>query len=647
MTKPDRGDAARADWEKRLGPRGAADRRAPSPGAAPHGGAPSGVPRGTWPNGTEADSSLAAPGGLRATPGRGHVMLDWEPVPGAAGYLVHRAARPRGPYQPLDHGGGDVLAVPAGPYADTALTGREPAYYAVAAMSSIATAGPLSEPVAAAPDEQATGRVTVTVGRRAVRALPRPWQPMIGSEHLSHLLREDTIGGQVIGRELLAALRIARETFGIRAVRAHGILGDELGVYREDAAGRPVHDFAGVFRVYDPLLAADLRPVVEISFMPRDLARDPGRMVFGYQAVISPPKDWDRWADLVRDLVRQLIGRYGQAEVLDNWSFEVWNEPNLEVFWSGTPEEYFRLYDVTARAIRSVHPGMRIGGPASAASGWIEEFLAHLDASGAPLDFLSTHTYGNSPLDLRPALERHGRGQLPIWWTEWGTTPTHFNRVGDTVFAAAFLLRGMRSALGRVGALSHWVASDHFEELGAPEELFHGGFGLLSVGNLRKPRFWALAALARLGGSELAVDIAGDGAWGLVEALAARGADGRIGVLVWNSTLDQSKMHGDPLLGRRVRLRISTRPGTVYTVTHHRVDAAHSNIVAEWEKMRGTAPWPDGQQWQLLRAADTLAELTPPKTHPAGPGGTTGTGGLELDFTLPMPGISYVELSPG
>jgi xylan 1,4-beta-xylosidase len=463
---------------------------------------------------------------------------------------------------------------------------------------------------------------------------------MIGSEHLSHLLREDTIGGRVIGRELLGALRITRETFGIRAVRAHGILGDELGVYTEDAAGRPVHDFGGVFRVYDQLLAADLRPVVELSFMPRDLAREPGRTVFGYRAGISPPKDWDRWADLVRDLVAQLIGRYGQTEVRQRWSFEVWNEPNLEVFWSGTPEEYFRLYDVTARAIRSVHPGLKIGGPASAASGWIEEFLAHLDASGAPLDFLSTHTYGNSPLDLRPALERHGRAQLPIWWTEWGTTPTHFNRVGDTVFAAAFLLRGMRSALGRVGALSHWVASDHFEELGAPEELFHGGFGLLSVGNLRKPRFWALALLARLGAAELTVDIAGDGAWGLVEALAARGDDGRIGVLVWNSTLDQGKMHGDPLLERRVRLQVSVAAGTAYTVTHHRVDTAHSNIVAAWERMRGTAAWPDDHQWQLLRKANTLDELTRPATFLAGPGG------LELDFTLPMPGVSYVELVP-
>ncbi len=641
MTEPERAAAARADWEKRLGPRGAADRGTAPRGTAGHGTAQDAAAHdGTGQRGSAA-GSLAPPAGLRATPGRGHVTLDWQPVPGAAGYLVHRAARPRGPYRPLDHGGGDVLAVPAGPYADTALDGPERAYYAVAAVSSIAAAGPLSEPVAAAPDERATGRVTVTVGKESVRGLPRPWEPMIGSEHLSHLLREDTVGGQVIGRELLDALRTVRQAFGIRAVRAHGILGDELGVYTEDAAGRPVHDFAGVFRVYDQLLAAGLRPVVELSFMPRDLARDPDRTVFSYRAVISPPKDWDRWADLVRDLVGQLIGRYGEAAVVEHWSFEVWNEPNLEVFWSGTPDEYFRLYDVTAAAIRSVHPDLVIGGPASAASGWIEEFLAHLDASGTPLDFLSTHTYGNSPLDLRPALDRHGRGQLPIWWTEWGTTPTHFNRVGDTVFAAAFLLHGMRSALGRVGALSHWVASDHFEELGAPEELFHGGFGLLSVGNLRKPRFWALALLARLGATELTVDITGDGAWGLVEALAARGEDGRIGVLVWNSTLDQGKMHGDPLLERKIRLQVAAAPGTAYTVTHHRIDAAHSNIVAAWERMRGTADWPDGRQWRVLREANTLAELTRPTIHPA------GSGELELDFTLPMPGVSYVELSPG
>ena len=581
------------------------------------------------------------PSGLRAVPGRGHVMLDWAPVPGAAGYLVHRAARAVGPYQPLDHGGGDVLAVPAGPYADTTGDGGV-AYYAVAAVTDGQSAGPLSAPVAAAPDPAGSGVVTVEVGGEISGELDRPWEPMIGSEHLSYLLRRDRTGGRVIGADLREALRIARDELGVRAVRAHAILGDDLGVYRE---GRG-YDFSGVDRVYDELMGIGLRPVVELSFMPRDLARDPGRTVFSYGAIISPPKDWDRWGDLVGNLAAHLIQRYGAAEVAGHWAFEVWNEPNLDVFWSGTQQEYFRLYDVSARAIKSVHPGLRVGGPASAAADWTRELLAHLDTSGAPLDFLSSHVYGNVPLDLRSALASSGRDGTPVWWTEWGATPTHFNRVGDTVFAAAFLLRGMASALGRVGALSHWVASDHFEELGAPPELFHGGFGLLSVGNLRKPRYWALALLAGMGRHRLGVEVTGDGAGGLVDALAARHDDGRTGILVWNGTLDQGKIAGDARLDREVRLRLRITPGSSYTARHYRIDAEHSNVVTAWEKLRAQAggpdraAWPREGHWRRLREMNTLDELVPPTRV------TAGNGLLELAFELPMPGVSYLELIP-
>jgi xylan 1,4-beta-xylosidase len=444
----------------------------------------------------------------------------------------------------------------------------------------------------------------------------------------------------VIGTELREALRIAHDELGVRAVRAHGILDDDLEVYTE-ADGRAVHDFAGIDRVYDELMEIGLRPVVELSFMPAALARDPAQTVFTYGAIISPPKDWDRWAALVGDLAAHLIQRYGRDEVVSRWAFEVWNEPNLEVFWSGTPEEYFRLYDVSARAVKAVDPGLRVGGPSSAATGWIWELLGHLQDSGAPLDFLSTHVYGNVPLDLRPVLRAFGRSGTPIWWTEWGTTPTHFHHVGDTVFAAAFLLRGMASALGRIDALSHWVASDHFEELGVPPELFHGGFGLLSVGNLRKPRYWALALLARLGGARLPVTVSGDGAGGLVEALAARDEGGRIGILAWNVTLDQSKIGGDPLLNRLVRGRVSVPAGARYTVRHYRIDAGHSNIVPVWERMRGGAPWPTPDQWAELDELNTLDELRPAERAAAG-----GDGMLEFGFDLPMPGVSYLELVP-
>jgi xylan 1,4-beta-xylosidase len=311
------------------------------------------------------------------------------------------------------------------------------------------------------------------------------------------------------------------------------------------------------------------------------------------------------------------------------------------VFWSGTPQEYFRLYDVSARAVKSADPDLRVGGPSSAAAGWIGELLGHLEGSDLPLDFLSTHVYGNVPLDLRPILASFGRPGAPIWWTEWGTTPTHFHHVGDTIFAAAFLLRGMTSALGRIEALSHWVASDHFEELGRPPELFHGGFGLLSVGNLRKPRYWAMSLLSRLGRSRLPVSVRGDGAGGLVEALAARHDDGRIGILAWNVTLDQSKVAGAPLLDRAVRLRVAVPPGAPYTVRHYRIDEEHSNVVPAWERMRGGAPWPTPDQWARLRELNTLDELRPPTQVTADGGGM-----LEFGFELPMPGVSYLELAP-
>lgn len=608
-------EAAKADWEQRIGRRsGEAEQR--------------------------AAVSLSAPRGLGAVPGRAQVTLDWEPVEGASGYLVHRATADEGPYGVVDFGGNDVLAVPHPPFTDTTGTSGEQAWYAVAAVADVGTIGPLSEPVAAASAVEGAAVVTVDVDASTVTgSVRRPWRQMVGSEHLSLMLSRDTCGGRPIGDELRAALRECRERLGVDTVRAHAILGDDLGVYREEG-GRPVHDFSGVDRVYDTLLDIGLRPVVELSFMPRDLASDPDATVFAYEAIISPPKDYERWADLVRELVAHLVERYGLEEVRDRWSFEVWNEANLEVFWSGTPEEYFRLYDVTARAVKDVHPDLWVGGPSSAAAGWVEELLAHIDESGAPLDFVSTHTYGSPPLDLRPILARHDRKDAAIWWTEWGSTPTHFNQVADEAFVATFVLRGMRSAAGRIESLSHWVASDHFEELGRPPALFHGGFGLMTVGNLHKPRFRALELLERLGEEELPAAVDGDGAGGMVEAWAARHPDGRVGVLVWNGTLDQSKAAGDSALDRSVRLRVDGLAQSSYRLRHLRVDSSHSNIAAVWKAMSGGADWPAGAQWHELGEADVLDELEPERELAA----VQGT--VQLDFDLPMPGISLLEFDP-
>lgn len=606
---------ARSDWEQRIGIRS---------GQATTGAAP----------------RLDPPDGLRATPGGAQVTLTWEEVPGAVGYQVYVGDGPEGVVDKLDHAGRDVLSVPHPPYVDTTGVPGEQRWYSVAALSDVAVEGPRSEPVVAAPRED-TGSVEIRIdGRGDAGELERPWRPMIGSEHLSHALSTDTTGGRVIGEELSAALKTAREELGVRSVRAHAILCDDLGVYRE-VDGHPVHDFSGVDRVYDHIRSLGLYPVVEISFMPRDLASDPDKTVFEYGAIVSPPKDWDRWHDLVRALTHHLVERYGLEEVVEHWSFEVWNEANLEVFWSGTPEEYMRMYDVTAAAVRSVDPRLKVGGPSSAAAGWVEELLAHVEVSGAPLDFVSTHTYGSPPLDFRPSLERYGRAGTPIWWTEWGVTPTHFNEVSDAVFAGVFLLRGMASAMGRIEALSYWVVSDHFEELGRPPALLHGGFGLRTVGELRKPRWWALALLEALGERRLPVSASGDGADSLVETLAARDDSGEITVLVWNMTLDQTKAAGDPALSRSVTVTITgLAPDESYVLSHDRVDQDHSNVARVWGELRAPAQaWPTEEQWARLREADRLEELSPPHEVAA-----DGDGSVSVTFELPMPAMSFLRL---
>ena len=606
---------ARTDWEARISRRSDTSRQASPP-------------------------VLPPPDGLTVESGQAQVTLRWQPVEGAVGYLVHRALLEQGPFEPVDHLGGDVLSVPDTWYVDTTGAPGQTYWYAVASVPEVTVTGELGSAVAAASVVPAgpSPVVTLTVDASAPgEALEKPWIPMIGSERLSQLRSTELTGGRPIGSELLAALDRVSKEVGVESVRAHAILHDDLGVYRE-VDGEPAYDFARVDEVYDAIIGIGLRPVVELGFMPRDLASDPARTVFQYGGIISPPKDWQRWGDLVRALVQHLVERYSLDEVR-GWEFEVWNEANLEVFWSGTREEWMHLYDVTAFAVKDVDPRLAVGGPSSAAAGWVDELLAHVAGSGAPLDFVSTHTYGSAPLDLRPTLARFGRSDARILWTEWGVTPTHFNPVNDSASSAMFLLSGMKSSSGRLDALSYWVASDHFEELGRPPRLLHGGFGLITVGGIAKARYHALYLLAQLGDVELPVVALGDGADGLVQSWATCREDGSLAVLVWNHTLDQAKCKGDAGLDRRVRLALDGladfADSDPVSVKVTRLDRDHGDISVLAERL-GVGDWPTDEQWEQLRAADVL------------PGFEVALelvdGQYILDFELPQPGAVLIEL---
>ncbi len=225
--------SARTDWENRIGLRSD-----DAVGAAPR---------------------LDPPTGLVAEAGGHQVTLTWDAVPGAVGYQVYVSSTVDGDLEPLDHHGRDVLAVPHPPYVDTTGAVGEERFYAVATLSDVAVQGAPSQRVSATPLPDA-GPVTVAVDAAGdLGVLDRPWRPMIGSEHLSHAVSADTTGGRVIGEELSSALRAAHDELGVAAVRAHGILCDDLGVYRE-VDGEPVHDFTGVDRVYDHIRSTRALP---------------------------------------------------------------------------------------------------------------------------------------------------------------------------------------------------------------------------------------------------------------------------------------------------------------------------------------------------------------------------------------------------
>ena len=371
-TQTDEARAAREDWEQRI------------------------YRRLTDTHDADPSLALPAPSGVRATGATGHVRLDWDAVDGAAGYLIERIDTD-GERRLLQHGGSDVPAVPHSPFADTGIAGGTEYRYRVAAVVGAEyPAWNWSDEVSATPTDDAPAALSLEVDASTrVDTLQRVWH-MVGSERLTQLRVDDDGHGNAVGPEFAEALRIAHDDLGVDRVRAHAILHDDNAVVTRGEDGRLRYDFTVVDDLYDQILAIGIRPVVELSFMPAAIARDPQETVFAYQGIISPPADWAEWRAVVQALVAHLVERYGVEEVR-TWGFEVWNEPNLEVFWTGTREDYLRLYDEAAAAVKAVDESLLVGGPSTAAGEWVEALTAHAESTGIPLDFVTSHTYGNTP----------------------------------------------------------------------------------------------------------------------------------------------------------------------------------------------------------------------------------------------------------
>ncbi len=326
--------------------------------------------------------------------------------------------------------------------------------------------------------------------------------------------------------DALAQLKTTADELGFRYLRFHAIFHDELGTVRKED-GRLVYDFSRIDKLYDALLARGIRPFVELGFTPEAMATSK-QTIFHWKGNTSHPEP-AAWAELVEAFARHLITRYGADEVR-RWPFEVWNEPNLSGFWEGADQAaYFELYARSARALKRVEPGLQVGGPSTAGADWVVPFLAHAKASGVPVDFVSTHTYGvdggfldefghddnklsRSPdavvgdvRRVRQQIEASAFPGLPLYITEWSTSYNPRDPVHDSHLSAPYILEKLRATRGLVQAMSYWTFSDLFEEAGPPPAPFHGGFGLMTREGIRKPAWFAYKYLAALRGLEIPV----------------------------------------------------------------------------------------------------------------------------------------------
>lgn len=466
--------------------------------------------------------------------------------------------------------------------------------------------------------------------RAAARPFPHYWEHMFGSGRAELALRED----------YRRDLRMVKQITDIQYVRFHDILDDSIGVYDEDAQGRPVYNFSYVDQIYDGLLEIGVRPFVELSFIPRKLSVQPPVLhPFWYKPIVSAPGDWDRWEDLVYNFTRHLVDRYGIEEV-SRWYFEVWNEPNID-FWAGDPKEatYYQLYDHAARAIKRVDTRLRVGGPATAQAAWVDRFIRHCVEANVPVDFVSTHVYGNDraqdvfgtskqiPRDtmvcravkkVYDQVKASARPNLPIEWTEYNASYMNEPAVTDSVYMGPWLADTIRQCDGMVDNMSYWSFSDVFDEQGVIKQPFYGGFGLIAEGGIPKPAFNAFALLHRLG--EQRISASSD------SVLVTRRKDGTVAIAVWNYSPPGEKGNA-----KDVVLHF-TGAGNKHQVTIQLADTGYGAVHAAYEAM-GSPRYPTQDQIAKLRQA---AKLPPAEKRELN--------GNELKITLPPYGLALIDL---
>lgn len=481
----------------------------------------------------------------------------------------------------------------------------------------------------AAPWTTGTGQVQLTVdASKKGSAWSRYYETGVAADHANTVLLT------AWGRNIQNALKKGHDEAGFQYARFHGILDSDIGVYTEDASGNPVYVWTRFDAVYDALVAAGMRPILEISFMPPPLASDPTATFQWYNgapANKSPPKDWTKWKNFMTALVQHLETRYGAAEVRNNWYFEIWNESSW--MYSLGEAGYPALYNNTVTGLLAGDPQIKVGGPAASAASSLEQIptlVSYTKSNNLKLDFVSWHRYANDDTqtdyaDANAMLTYFEKLSGVIAGTgfkgislndEWGgcydANVSRDSEVSASFIAKTVHLLGTDAKYPPPFMFGYWTISDLYEEIntGTNTAYREGNFGLLLKGDSRypvsfdvaKPAFNAFRLLHMLGDTALTTT-GGTTSDGVNVAATISNDNSAVQILIYNHVNGGAGNSASPSM---VQLTVNNLPFTAanISVKHYMVDRTHSNSYQSWVSL-GKPAQPSQTQWtQLSQAAE-------------------------------------------
>lgn len=446
-------------------------------------------------------------------------------------------------------------------------------------------------------------------------AFPHYWKRCVGSGHMLLGTRSDW----------RAHMQKVRNELGFVGVRGHGILDDDMSVIIDGE-----YHFYNVDQVYDFLLSIGVRPIVELSFMPRALARctratcdyafnDP---VGGYKGLVMPPVDFNDWYKLVRALTQHLLERYGLEEI-SQWHFEVWNE----MWGMDYPGNYMQLYNASALAVKAVHPTLKIGGPATMQVQYVADFIERAKQASLPVDFVSTHFYPSDPActdepagrndpdcfanTVLGAYNATAAAGLPFYLTEYNDGLEGGDH-RDKAYAAAFLLHNI-PLLRALDVFSFWTLTDIFEEGGLRSDPFSNAYGIQNIYGIAKPVYRAFQQLADAGDQLASVTVTNSsGVTAFATTVSASPHEALHGARIF---ITNFKRHEMPLDLDTVTLLIHHAAGAPVPAAAALtiIDSTHCDPRGVWESM-GSPQYPTAAQLAQLDQASKLVETSVPLT---------------------------------